>query len=248
MSSSPPTSHTIRLGDFALDLESGGKLRQVWFRDHEPLLVESEHQLDLGGGQSFRVAGWDECFPSIEPSGDTGSMGDLVRSAPVIIRGPNNAIQAWRNVDFEATRGFTAAAADQLVVSFHAINRGLGPMPFLWASHALFAADSAVALRLPDGRTMPDLGRDGSTSKSFVEAGTDPAMLIRRFDRIILRTDQPYWGLWLNRGGWPAGRPAGLCCVGIEATNAPSDSPAGAILKPGESFFGTVTLTVSANT
>jgi hypothetical protein len=246
VSDSGQSPQPVRLGAFALWFEPGGKCRQVQFDGHEPLLHEGGYELDMGGGRTFRVAGWDECFPTIQPFGGSPIMGDLIAAPPRLSQGAGWVEQAWDMPRFSARRRFAAQGQSSLVVTFEAVNHQAQPLEFLWASHAIFSTAGVRSLLLPDGRELSDLSLDGSTSKSFVVALGRPIVLARQADTISLSTDQPYWGLWLNRGGWPAAKPAGFGCVGLEPTNAASDAPAGARLQPAQTFRGTFTLSLQA--
>ena len=82
-------------------------------------------------------------------------------------------------------------------------------------------------------------------SKTFLD-NTEPVELSYRGFVVTLTTDQPYWGLWLNRGGWPANNAEPFGCLGVEATNAPGEQPAGRWLGRGETFSGQVRLDVQA--
>ena len=114
---------------------------------------------------------------------------------------------------------------------------------FLWASHAIFSINGLRSVLLSDGQRMDEFRINGTCRKFFVRAGS-PVCLERENCRIYLETDQPYWGIWYNRGGWPADKPARFACIGIEATNTPADSPADATIPAGGAFEGRVLLRV----
>jgi hypothetical protein len=137
---------------------------------------------------------------------------------------------------------FQVRSQDELEMILR-VNAGDEPIRFLWASHALFSADGLRAVHLPDGQRIAEFSVDGTCRKFFVRAGS-PVCLEREECHLLLETDQPHWGIWYNRGGWPKGRPAGFACIGIEATNAPADRPVDAVIPAGGSFEGRVVLRV----
>jgi hypothetical protein len=98
-----------------------------------------------------------------------------------------------------------------------------------------------LRVRLAQDRVLDDFTRDSSCTKFFVRS-CGPLILEREESVITLSTDQPLWGIWLNRGGWPKDAPAGFCCIGIEATNCDAEIPKGALLQPNEVFRGYVSL------
>ncbi len=228
----------LTLGAFELGLSDEGKLESLVAGAAE-LLYRGEYLMDIGGGSIFGVRGWDECFPTIEAFGGCGVMGELVRRAPELVVSVCGATQTWRTEGFTARREFTLDESGELAVAFRAENTGHQDLPFVWASHALFSADELASVELPDGSIIDAFSKDGTCVKRFVPA--DGFITLSRKDLSIeLETDAEYWGLWLNRGGWPADVPAGFCCIGIEATNAASDAPKGGVLRPGEVFERTV--------
>jgi hypothetical protein len=233
-------AHATNVGAFEL-LFRGAKLAQVRRRGGEGLLYEGDYQLPLGGGRSFVVAGWDECFPSIEPFGPCPTMGELIGPPAGLSHDRDRVTQQWRTARFEVRRTFAAGAEGGLELTFEADNLAGEPLEFLWASHALFSFGGLRRIVLADGTVLADFRLDATTRKFFVPAG--PPVAIERDDGLWhLVTDQPWWGIWLNRGGWPAGRAAGFGCIGIEATNATADLPQGQRLAPGQTFRGKVTL------
>ena len=227
--------------DEILSFAPDGKLEKLCPAGLPNLLLEWDHEVDLGG-KGFRPAGWDECFPTIDPTADSPVMGDLIGLAPSFHWQADSVEQIWRCPSYEAKRRFLLRSPTCLDISFRAINRRNRPLEFLWASHALFNAESLVTVRLPNGIIMDDFLRNGSERKEFI-ANTNPVELVYSNFRAVLTTDQPWWGIWLNLGGWPAHGPSPIC-LGLEATNTPAEQPDGEWLQPGAAFSGTVRLDI----
>jgi hypothetical protein len=230
------------LGAFQLDLAEDGKLAALLAGPHE-ILNFTEYEFDLGDGRAFRPMGWDECFPTIEPFGESPVMGDLIGNAPDTVMSVHSVSQIWRTNRYMAKREFASRGASVLEVRFSVENTGGAEIEFLWASHALFCVEGLLEVQLPDGSMLDDFSLDGTCRKYFVAAG-EPVRMRRADMTLALDTDQPYWGVWLNRGGWPATKPAGFAALGIEATNAQADSPQGAKIAAGGRFQGRVRLEI----
>ena len=230
------------LGAFDLTFAESGKLQSLVAEGRE-LLHRTDYRYDLGGGLSFAPSGWDECFPTIEAFGESGAMGDLVGREPEMITSIHGVAEIWRMPRYTAVRRFRRDGVSALKIEFTVENSSAAPIEFLWASHALFSSEDLHAVELPDGGVLRDFSLDGTSAKYFVENARPVRMRGGDFD-CVLQTDQPYWGIWLNKGGWPAGRPAGFGCVGIEATNTAADAPRGAAIPPGGRFDGMVRLSV----
>jgi len=227
------------IGGFRLEFAPSGKLRTLVLPSGASLLHREDRDFDLGGGRLFRPEGWDECFPTIEPWNGSPAMGELVWAEPDVQETPGEIEQVWNRPDFVAARGFRLRSARELELAFRVRNRSGGPLEFLWASHAVFSIEGLAEVRLPDGGLLDDFSLDGSSSKFFARSG--PALRLRRAEgEVRLTTDQPWWGIWLNRGGWPERRPAGMGCIGIEATNCAADRPQGAVLEADAWFRGAV--------
>jgi hypothetical protein len=235
-----------RLGIFSYAFEPGGKLKMLSVEGGFNLLYEGKVAFDITGGLTFRIAGWDEVFPTIEPYDETPLMGCLVRSAPSIERDQSMICQAWQLEEFKAQRTFTLLDECCLKLAFAVENTSLRPIEFLWASHPMLAVDHLQRVDLPDGSRLDDFSPDGSERKWFVRTGVPVRMVYPGF-AIDLQTDQPWWGLWLDKGGWPVEHPGEVHCLGIEATNTPAEVPCGQILQPGEKFQGALTLAWAAN-
>ena len=226
------------LGGFTLRFESTGKLAELVLPGGASILhTAGPHSFPAGNGREYVVGGWDECFPTIEPHGNSPVMGDLISLTPTLRELPDRVEQTWATPQYRATRTFRASHDRELELTFQVTNRGAVPLEFLWASHALFATARLRSVALPDGTRLDDFSFNGTCRKFFIPA-TGPVTL----GGVILITDQPFWGIWLNRGGWPDTNPARFGCLGIEATTTATEAPGGRMLLPGGEFCGYVTL------
>lgn len=230
------------LGRFTLSFEAGGKLEKLSCAGGPNWLNAYEWAIDLGG-KTFRPAGWDECFPTIDPYGQSPVMGELVCESPEMSFSSNEIHQTWVMPRFRATRTFSTDQAGRLVMTFTAKNCSDQPLEYLWASHALFSVDSIRKVLLPDGQLLTEFHPNGSEKKSFIAANR-PIMVQYETEYLILETDQPWWGIWFDRGGWPAGAEKPVVCLGLEATSTPAEHPAGFWLAVGETFSGRVQLAI----
>jgi hypothetical protein len=234
---------TCRLGGWSLGFEEGGTLLDLSWRDGPSLLHWSDYDFDLGDGRVFHPRGWDECFPTIDAFGRSGVMGRIVGLAPSITVSQDSVSQQWIYPGAAVERTFRAPSEDEFRVGFEARNTDAAPLEFMWASHALFSVEGLRSVSLPTGDALRDFSRDMSCRKFFVQA-SGPARLEREESVVTLSTDQAFWGIWLNRGGWPAAGAAGFCCIGIEATNTDAEVPTHAIIPPGGVFTGQVTVNI----
>jgi hypothetical protein len=95
-----------------------------------------------------------------------------------------------------------------------------------------------------DQSMLTDFSLNGKTSKSF-KSNDGVVRLCYQDWEICLETDQVWWGIWNNRGGWPGSdAPAGFCSLAIEATNCDSNFPKNATVLPDGNFKGTVSLKI----
>lgn len=198
----------------------------------------------MAEGLCFQPSGWDECFPTIEPYGASPILGDLVWTPPRYASQEGVVVQEWAMPAYVATRSFQAEDASRLCAQFAVRNLGGKPLPFLWASHSLFTFAGLQRVMFADGATLDDFRVDGTSSKTF-RLNHGPVRLLRDDCEVVLETDQRWWGIWYNRGGWPAKRPAGVGVLGLEATNEASDLPGGAVIGPHGEFRGYVKVGVN---
>jgi hypothetical protein len=166
-------------------------------------------------------------------------MGELVGQEPRIQRTADSIEQVWRRPRFKARRIVSIENPASLLLTFEAYNHSAHPFEFLWASHALFDSGILKRVLLPDQKQIAAFDLNGTANKSFV-ANSGPVSLVYAAFQLILTTDQPWWGIWLNRGGWPADAISPFACLGLEATNSPQEQPAGIWLTPGQCFRGQV--------
>jgi hypothetical protein len=220
----------------------GGKLERIGLGGVANLLHECEWDIDLGG-KVFRPAGWDECFPTIEPYGNYPVMGELVMHAPALMWEDKTVEQIWQADAYVARRRFEVVPPACVHMTFCVTNQASEPLEFLWASHALFGLKDLHAARWHSEGWQSDFEIDGSEEKLFVP-GEHAVELVYPTYRLTLTTDQPWWGIWINRGGWPAHALAPLWCLGVEATNTPAEQPKGQLLTAGATFRGEVKLEV----
>lgn len=206
------------------------------------VLQEWDQELDLGG-RFFRPAGWDECFPTIDPYPGSPVMGELIGLPPEMNWQEDRVEQIWRTPRFEARRYFRLAAPACLEMEFQAICLQETPLDYLWASHCLLDVGNLQKMRLANGDEYRHFDQDASEQKIFVR-NAGPVELDYLDFRVVFTTDQPYWGLWINRGGWPVNCQPALLCLGVEATNTAGEIPAGQRLNPGAIFTGKVRLEI----
>lgn len=226
------------LGGFNLQFAQDGKLAALIVPGGASVLHPAEYPLVLEQGRVFQVGGWDECFPTIEPD-----MGRLIGVPPSVRELPDRVEQVWVTSQFQVTRTFRAPGKRKLELIFRTRNIGATPCEFLWASHALFSLTGIQRIMFPTGLVLDDFSLNGTCRKFFV-AANGPVRIAGTAVNLLLTTDQPHWGIWLNRGGWPASQPAGFRCIGIEATSTAAEAPTGQVLQPGAEFCGRVNLEV----
>lgn len=225
-----------------LGFAPSGKLERMGLGGVPNVLHECGWHVDLHG-TTFRPGGWDECFPTIEPFGNYPTMGELVAHAPTMTWQDNAVEQVWQRSAYTARRRFAVIAPTCIHMTFCVTNLASEPIEFLWASHALFGLTGLRAAHWQRAEWHSDFAIDGSEKKLFVP-GAHTVELVYAGYRLTLTTDQPWWGIWINRGGWPADAPAPLWCLGIEATNTPAEQPEGQLLAAGATFRGEVKLEV----
>src|SRR5512147_1447507 len=180
-----------------LHFAPGGKLERIGLGGVANLLHEWEWDIDLQG-KPFRPAGWDECFPTIEPYRNYPVMGNLVAHAPAVTWHDNTVEQIWQCGAFIARRRFSVLPPAGLHMRFCVTNQATEPLEFLWASHALFGLKDLRAARWHNAGWQRDFGIDGSEQKLFVP-GAHAVELMYGSYRLTLTTDQPWWGIWINR-------------------------------------------------
>lgn len=254
------TALNFSLGEYSLDFDETGKLAELLFSQKHSLLNKCDYRMDIGEGKFFIPFGWDECFPTIESHNEFPVMGILVRNKPELVKTKNAITQIWKMRNFQAVRVFSVKESNKLntptsalnappsalEMRFSVKNTGDRPVEFLWASHSVFGLDGMEEIILSDGKVLSEFSMDGSSSKTFSKT-TNPLMIKKKEITVTMETDQPFWGIWFNRGGWPEDAKNAFVCIGIEATNCDSDSPKGTMLATGETFEGRVEINVIQN-
>lgn len=233
----------IALNDFRLDFDAAGALNHLSHQYGPNYLHQTNYEFPLGKGRVLMPRGWDECFPTIEAFGGYDTMGALIGNPPALHAENGRISQRWAASGITAERTFSSPATAVLRTEFEARNTGATPIKYLWASHALFSVRSLVRAIMPDGQVLNDFSLKNTCTKFFVSV-SGPVILEQEESVITLSTDQPFWGIWLNQGGWPQDSPAGFCCIGIEATNCAGEIPADAVLPAGGVFKGEVIMKV----
>lgn len=223
------------------DGSQGGKITSIY--DHEfarnLLLDDIGHaRLQLEDDAEFGISGWDEAFPTLEPSSDAPTLGWAWRTQPEVLAEDRKLIHKWQILGWEFERRISLDGST-IKVSVNCRNFTDVAAKALWASHVLYPLAGTRQINLPEGDLVAGPGCDisevfgmmqtasfarqlssfDSVAKSwkfFVNAGA-PVTLDYGDLVLKLETDAPWWGIWLNLG-W-----MGLSCVGIEPTNAPTD-------------------------
>ncbi|MEI8309772.1 MAG: hypothetical protein WCH98_03355 [Verrucomicrobiota bacterium] len=233
----------VALGNFRLECDAQGRLVQLTAGTIGPLLHRTAYRARLDEGRTFEPGGWEECFPTIEAFENSPVMGDLIGLEPREESEPGTYSQTWTTGRFSAERRFRTVTPAHLEVAFSSRNLSPQPLRFLWASHAIFSLEPLRRFALTGGPEFTDFSLDGTSSKTFYP-NHGAIRLAYEAGEVSLETDQPWWGIWLNRGGWPAAQPAGLACVGLEATNTAADFPRDARLLPDEQFCARIHLRI----
>ena len=233
----------INLGNFELLVEPSGKLARLSMGQLDPFLHETRYRMEIESARHFEPRGWDECFPTIESFEGSPTMGDLIAMSPQSNATAHRFQQEWKTVRYTAIRTFQATSPNELEMCFSVHNHSAQDLRFLWASHTLFATQNLRRVVFPDQSTLDDFTLNGTATKSF-KTSHGIVRLCRQDCEIQLQTDQPWWGVWDNRGGWPANQSAGFGCLGVEATNCEADVPKDAVILPKERFDGKIILKV----
>ncbi|MBI2844264.1 MAG: hypothetical protein HYX78_12760 [Armatimonadetes bacterium] len=226
----------------SIDLQRGGKITEL--TDHRlarNLLFEEQADsgLPLEDGAVFSVSGWDEAVPSLEPCENVPTLGHAWRTHAVCVEGREHVTTCWSIPGWNLERKILLSD-NGLTASYRMRNTSDKPSRLLWAAHALYPAEGLLRLVLPGGEPIPGPGHDpeglsrqlkadgekwlvsdfssrGKSCKLFLPAHQE--VVLHYKDAVLtIATDTQWFGIWLNLG-----RLAG-CCVGIEPTNAPTDS------------------------
>ena len=225
-----------------------------------------------------QARGWDECFPTVAPcdhpawGGPLRDHGELWGRSWRISGDSARCTATYDDRRFAFSRSLHLTGAT-VVADYKVTNRGDCVLPYLWSQHALLATTPADRIVLhgvsairaqgqpvdwPNhrARDLSAVGTadDGFALKLYGEAqnasraevsGRDAGI---RFD--WSGHDVPAFGLWLDYGGWPAGKPVHQ--VALEPTTAAADDLAQAEvmgrarqLAPGQSHVWSVRITLT---
>jgi hypothetical protein len=227
-----------------LEFSVDGKLEKLCLAGYPNLLHEWDQEVELGS-KYFRPAGWDECFPTIDAYQTSPVMGELIGLRPEINCQATFVEQIWHTSRFEARRRFSIETSSCIEMSFHVTNTQHEPIEFLWASHALFSVNHLRKISMANGGEYVDFDVNQSEEKIFLPNLGAVEFVYPNF-KTSLTSDQAWWGIWINRGGWPEDNPKPLCCVGVEATNTAGEYPNGQWLQANATFAGKVQLEIHA--
>ena len=225
-----------------LGFSPDGKLEKLRFDGYPNLLHEWDQEVDLGG-KYFRPAGWDECFPTIDPYQTSPVMGDLIGLTPEINWQSACVEQIWHGSRLEARRQFSLQSPTCIEIVFQVTNIQNDPIEFLWASHALFSVNGLQKIRLANGIEYASFDMNNSVDKVF-QPNLGAVEFVYPNFKTLLTSDQEWWGIWLNRGGWPDDNPNVLGCIGVEATTTAGEIPNGQWLQANTTFTGKVKLEI----
>ena len=235
----------ISLGNISLCVDSfGGKVRRIVPEDiQRNILFEPDTPFTLEGVRihRFEVTGWDEACPSVAESSGIPQLGWAWQTQSEMQQRPDSFCTTWRLPGMTVERTL-AAEKNILTSSYQFHNVRSEPVPFLWASHALYPVDKLLNIVMPEGQLIPGPGcliqeveeqidhsleRDcGKRIRDFTDIGLSwkffvPAngpLNLNFSDRALcIRTTAPWFGVFLNRGRF------GPPCLGIEPTTHATD-------------------------
>ncbi|MCJ8323421.1 MAG: hypothetical protein HRU29_13590 [Rhizobiales bacterium] len=202
------------------------------------------------GGQ--QACGWDECFPTVAPCAseqwnrNLRDHGDMW-GRPWATNVKEQAVHCeYAGSGFEFDR-IINLVGNSLVVDYQVKNISSARIPYLWSQHCLLAAEPGENIVLDGIENLT--GRDGApdlqpirsvdanyASKSYSRVKQRASVGIDGANENIriswLATDLPFFGLWLDFGGWPADGPVHQ--IAFEPTTAPADDLNEAIEKSNE--------------
>ncbi|MWB96965.1 hypothetical protein [Agromyces seonyuensis] len=216
-----------------VDASRGGRVTSIR-TDREWLAPSSDARPGARYGDEG-AGGWDEALPTIGGEPDHGDLWDVeweirraTRSTAVLAATSSSAgIELERTLSVQGRR---------LGASYVARNMGTAPSTFLWAAHALFAADDGtIATPVGGGRWYveypagTDLQRmparwastPRSGVKAFVPAAEGVDLVHADGPRAEMRwrpSEIPWLGLYWDTGEFGPGP-----VVGLEPTNTGSD-------------------------
>jgi len=155
-------SRRLRL---TVDPAAGGKLRSlVSLHSGKEFFYQDRRQsFDGRKGYSFHdIGGWDECFPAVAAGRGTTTAGDdcdcddrgFLWQQPWQVRPRDGGVDLA--VDVAAlgcsfVRRCAFEADHTLRLDYRIVNRGDGPVPFVYSAHPLLAADERTRVVFPAG-------------------------------------------------------------------------------------------------
>jgi len=220
---------------------SGGKISEVFAVSlGRNLLAEPspEAVLALENGRQFSVSGWDEAFPTLEPCGAIPTLGYAWRTPADCALHDHQLITQWEFDDWRLARTIRLEPMG-LAVSYVITNQADTPRPALWAGHVLMTLNEFQQAQLPAGEIFPGPGLhleslkeilldtdqgwviphspDRGRSWKFFLPNRQPVTLCYSDARVVLTSEAPWWGIWLNLGALHTR------CIGVEPTTFPTD-------------------------
>jgi galactose mutarotase-like enzyme len=241
---------TIEGDDLVVSLipELGAKIERLSRRGGPNVLLEPPERTLRRAAygapfEDYDTSGWDECFPSVAPSGEVPDHGELWSVPWEVLAEGNSVLCEVRGVATPCRfRRRLTLAGRTARFDYEIASEADRPLDVLWSAHPLLSISPGSELQLPRSlraQANPTLApkEAGTAAKLFSgRLGTDEGACAYR-DRatgetVSFRFDPervPYLGLWLCLGGWPTSRPAKHYTIALEPCLAPCDSLAEAI-------------------
>jgi galactose mutarotase-like enzyme len=163
--STPTSLVTLASGGLRLtvDPECGGKLRSLISlrTGHEFLYQDTRHGFDGRKGYSFHdISGWDECFPAVAACRGRASAGDdydyadhgFLWQGPWSVSLRDGGLDMACDVtalDCSFARSCSLEGDHALRLDYRIVNAGHLPVPFLYSTHPLLAANDQTRVVFP---------------------------------------------------------------------------------------------------
>jgi len=191
------------------------------------------------GGQE--ACGWDECFPTVAPCAsatwkrslrDHGDMWGRPWATNMI----NKAVHCeYAGTGYQFRRQIKLSG-NTVIVNYQVENISETEIPYLWSQHCLLACEPGEQIVLDgienlDGRdAAPDLGPIRAADANYASKSYGR---IKKLASVGINGDEeniriswsatavPFFGLWLDYGGWPTDAPVHQ--IAFEPTTAPAD-------------------------
>lgn len=265
--------HTVLLKNEHLSLtvlpECGGQIQSIvdnrsgrnWLWKN-PYLAQTIPVYGQSYVEHLDTGGWDEIFPSVQP--DTAPDGTSIPDHGDLVSLPWKILQQSAcELTMEATsrslpatlqRTIRLDRAPRLTLDFMLTHHSERPLPFVYASHPLFALEPGSTITLPAGTELQVTSAVGDSPHQsgdiitwpdgFTLTADTPAHALKLFsragavDRFTLShpsgeflelswdaTALPHLGIWLNHKAWTGCDSPPYINVGIEPTTRPADTP-----------------------